>query len=251
MSKNILITGTTSGFGEATALLFAKNGYNTILLARRKERLDSLKDSIAKFGVKAHTICADVRDKKAIFESIESLPKEFKNIEILVNNAGLALGQDKFGDAKMDDLETMVDTNIKGVLYVTKAVLPLMNKGGYIFNIGSVAGNWSYQGSNVYGGTKAFIKQFSLNLRNDIRGSGIRVTNIEPGLCKTEFSLVRFKGDKEKADKVYENTEFITAENIAQIIYSCAILPKNVNINSLEVMATTQTWAGFFHERIN
>lgn len=251
MNKVIFITGATSGFGKATALKFAKNGYDVILLGRREERLKKLKDDILKMGVKAHTICADVRDKEAVFKAIDNLPDEFRKIEILVNNAGLALGQDKFGDAKMDDLETMVDTNIKGVLYITKAVLPLINKGGYIFNIGSVAGNWSYQGSNVYGGTKAFIKQFSLNLRNDIRGSGIRVTNIEPGLCKTEFSLVRFKGDKQKADKVYENTQFITADNIAEIIYSCAILPKNVNINSLEVMTTNQTWAGFFHERVN
>lgn len=251
MNKIIFITGASSGFGEATAREFARHGYDLLLLSRRASRLDTLKKELEHEhkDIIVHTIQADVQDKRAVFESIASLPAAFKHIDILVNNAGLALGQDTFSEADLEDFEVMVDTNIKGVLYVTKAVLPLMGKGGYIFNLGSVAGTYSYAGGNVYGATKAFVRQLSFNLRNDLRGRGIRVTNIEPGLCKTEFSLVRFKGDKKRADAVYENTEFITAENIATIIYNCASLPANVNVNSVEVMATSQTWAGFFFEK--
>lgn len=251
MRKVIFITGATSGFGEAAAREFARHEYDLILLARRENRLSSLKEELVSKhkGIKIHTIKADVRDKKAVEESVATLPEGFKRIDILLNNAGLASGQDKFGEADVEDFEVMVDTNIKGVLYVTKSVLPRINRGGTIFNIGSVAGSYSYVGANVYGATKAFVAQLSMNLRNDLRGTGIRVTNIEPGLCKTEFSLVRFKGNKEKADAVYEGTQFVTAENIATILYNCASLPPNVNINRLEVMATSQTWAGFFFER--
>ena len=165
----------------------------------------------------------------------------------MVNNAGLALGLEGANEANLDDWEIMVNTNIKGLLYVTKAVLPQMKerKSGYIFNIGSIAGNWPYFGANVYGATKAFVKQFSLNLRNDLKGTNIRVTNIEPGFAQTEFSLVRFKGDKQKADSVYENITALSAEDIAKVIFSCVNLPPHVNINNLEVMPTSQTWAGF------
>lgn len=249
MSKTAFITGATSGFGLATAKAFANEGYNLIILGRRAERLDELAKTIE--NVKIHKIAADVRDKKRIFDEVANLPDEFKNIEILVNNAGLALGQERVEEANLDDFETMIDTNIKGLLYVTKAVLPIMSakKSGYIFNIGSVAGNWPYPGGNVYGGTKAFVKQFSLNLRNDIKGSNIRVTNIEPGIAKTEFSLVRFKGDSAKSDAVYDGTKYLTGDDIARIIVDLSKLPAHVNINSLEVMATTQSWAGFTFER--
>jgi len=249
MNKTILITGATSGFGRAMAYKFAQNGWNLILLGRRSERLDEIERELE--GTKIHKIAADIRDKKRIFDEISSLPADFKNIDILVNNAGLALGQERVSEANLDDFETMIDTNIKGLIYATKAVLPIMieRKSGYIFNIGSVAGEWPYPGGNVYGGTKAFVKQFSFNLRNDLKGTNIRVTNIAPGLCKTEFSVVRFKGDVKKADAVYDGTQFVTAENIADIVYSCAMMPQNVNINNLEVMATTQTWAGFAFER--
>lgn len=249
MKKTAFITGATSGFGEAIARAFAKENFNLIILGRRKDRLERLASELNDSEI--HIINVDVRDKEKIFKEIENLPQNFKNIEILVNNAGLALGCEPVEKAGLSDFETMIDTNIKGLVYITKAVLPIMSakKSGYIFNIGSVAGTWPYPGGNVYGATKAFVKQFSLNLRNDIKGSNIRVTNIEPGLCKTEFSLVRFKGDVQKADAMYENTKYITAENIAQIIINCAKLPENVNINSLEVMATTQSWAGFFFER--
>lgn len=251
MAKNIFITGATSGFGRAIAYKFAQNDYNIVLLGRRKERLDEISaDLSAKFGVQTHKICADIRDKTVIFDAVKNLPNELKNIDILVNNAGLALGQERVQDANLDDFETMIDTNIKGLIYTTKALLPsLIATRGYIFNLGSVAGNWPYPGGNVYGGTKAFVRQFSLNLRNDLARTGVRVSNIEPGLCKTEFSIVRFRGDVARADAVYDGTEFISAENIAQIIFSLANLPSNVNVNALEVMASTQTWAGFAFER--
>jgi len=170
---------------------------------------------------------------------------------VLVNNAGLALGLEGVAQTSIEDFETMVDTNIKGFLYSTKAVLPLMiaRKSGYIFNLGSTAGAWPYPGSHVYGASKAFVKQFSRNLRNDIRGTGIRVTEIAPGICKTEFSEVRFGGDKAKADAVYEGVEYITAEDIAQIVLNCLNMPHRVNINVVEAMATQQTWAGLFIEK--
>lgn len=200
--KTALVTGATSGFGEAIARGLAKDGYKVILLGRRQNRLNSLKDELSKFS-KICTLAVDVRDKDAIFEAINSLDGEFKDIDVLVNNAGLALGQEPVNDASLDDFEVMVDTNIKGLLYVTKAVLPVMikNKSGYIFNLGSVAGAWPYPGGNVYGATKAFVKQFSFNLRNDLKGTNIRVTEIAPGIAKTEFSLVRFKGDDKKVTR--------------------------------------------------
>lgn len=249
MNKTVFVTGATSGFGKEIAKTFAKEGYNLIILGRRKEKLQELKEELR--DTKIHLLCVDIRDKETVFKEIKNLPDDFKNIEILINNAGLALGQDKVQDASIEDFETMIDTNIKGLLYVTKAVLPLMieNKNGYIFNLGSVAGTWPYPGGHVYGGTKSFVKQFSFNLRNDLAGTGIRVTNIEPGIAKTEFSLVRFKGDKARADSVYEGTKYISANDIANIILECSKFPKHVNINSLEVMPTTQTWAGFSFER--
>lgn len=247
MKQTAFITGATSGFGEATARALAKEGYKLILLGRREDRLKRLAQELKD----VHVIAADIRDKEKIFSEVANLPEKFKDIEILVNNAGLALGQEKTNDASIEDFETMIDTNIKGLLYVTKAVLPIMTarKSGYIINLGSVAGEWPYPGGNVYGGTKAFVKQFTFNLRNDLQGTGIRVTQIAPGIAKTEFSLVRFKGDAAKADAVYDKTQFITSEDIARIIVDCINLPKHVNINSLEVMATTQTWAGFAFER--
>lgn len=242
------ITGATAGFGEATAYALAKIGYKLVLLGRRIERLQNLAKNL---NTEVLTFQVDVRDKFQVFECVKNLPENFKDIEILVNNAGLALGKDGFNEANLDDFETMIDTNIKGFVYVLKAVLPLMKarNSGYIFTLGSVAGQWTYAGSNVYGASKAFVKQLSLNLRNDLRGSNIRVTEIAPGLAKTEFSLVRFKGDEKKAEIPYENTQYLKAEDIAQIIVNCINLPSHVNINSIEVMATTQTWAGFFFEK--
>ena len=247
MKKTAFVTGATSGFGEAIARRLSQEGYKIVALARREDRLKKLASELGD----THIIVADIRDKEAVFKAVESLPDKFKNIEVLVNNAGLALGQEKTIDAKVEDFETMIDTNVKGLIYSTKAVLPLLYKQekGYIFNLGSTAGSWPYPGSNVYGATKAFVKQFSLNLRNDLVGTNIRVTNIEPGLCKTEFSEVRFKGDKAKADSIYEHTNFITAEDIATILLNCLNMPGSVNINRVEVMANTQTWAGLAIEK--
>lgn len=247
MKNTAFITGATSGFGEAVARILASEGYKLILLARRLDRLENLKKELKNL----HIINADIRDKNAIFKAIDELPEQFRDIEILVNNAGLALGQERVLEANLDDFETMIDTNIKGLLYATKAVLPIMNrrKSGYIFNLGSVAGAWPYPGANVYGATKAFVKQFSLNLRNDVKGSNIRVTEIAPGIAKTEFSVVRFKGDEDKSDSVYNSTQYLKAEDIAKIVLDCINLPKHVNINTLEVMPTTQSWAGFFFEK--
>ena len=249
MSKIVLITGATSGFGEATATVFAKAGYKVIVTGRRKERLLDLKNTLVDCDILP--LCFDVTNKKEVFDAIASLPAEYKNIDILVNNAGLALGLGKANDADLDDWETMVDTNIKGLLYVTKAVLPIMveRKSGYIFNLGSIAGNWPYEGGNVYGATKAFVKQFSLNLRTDLKGTNIRVTNVEPGFSKTEFSDVRFKGDKERADQVYKGTKALDKEDIANAIFSLSQLPAHVNVNRIEMMPTMQTCGGLFVER--
>ena len=247
MKKTAFVTGATSGFGEAIARRLSQEGYKIVALARREDRLKKLASELGD----THIIVADIRDKKAVFDAVDSLPDKFKDIEVLVNNAGLALGQEKTIDAKVEDFEAMIDTNVKGLIYSTKAVLPLLYKQekGYIFNLGSTAGSWPYPGSNVYGATKAFVKQFSLNLRNDLVGTNIRVTNIEPGLCKTEFSEVRFKGDKAKADSIYEHTNFITSEDIATILVNCLNMPGSVNINRVEVMANTQTWAGLAIEK--
>ena len=237
MKKTAFVTGATSGFGEAIARRLSKEGYKIVALARREDRLKKLANELGD----THIIVADIRDKEAVFDAVDSLPDKFKDIEVL----------EKTIDAKVEDFEAMIDTNVKGLIYSTKAVLPLLYKQekGYIFNLGSTAGSWPYPGSNVYGATKAFVKQFSLNLRNDLVGTNIRVTNIEPGLCKTEFSEVRFRGDKAKADSLYENTNFITSEDIATILLNCLNMPESVNINRVEVMANTQTWAGLAIEK--
>lgn len=249
MSRIALITGATSGFGEATAERFVKEGYKVIITGRRRERLDAFKARFPEAEIL--TLCFDVSDKQAVFEMLSSLPDTYKNIDILVNNAGLALGLGRAPEADLQDWETMVDTNIKGLLYVTKAILPGMveRKSGYIFNLGSIAGNWPYEGGNVYGATKAFVKQFSLNLRTDLRGTNIRVTNIEPGFSETEFSDVRFKGDKERAAQVYKGTKALDKEDIANTIFTLSQLPPHVNVNRIEIMPTMQSCGGLFVER--
>ena len=244
MAKTIFITGATSGFGEACARLFAQNGYKLILTGRRSDRLEKLRRDLA---ADTHIITQDVRDKEAVQNDIANLPEGFKDIDVLVNNAGLALGLGPAHEADLDQWETMVDTNIKGLMYCTRYILPGMVEcnQGHIINIGSVAGNWPYPGGNVYGATKAFVKQFSHNLRTDLLGTKIRVTNIEPGLAETEFSVVRFNGDKEKAAKFYEGTEPLTAENIADIVLWVTTQPTHVNINRIEVMPVCQSCGPF------
>ncbi len=242
MAKTILITGATSGFGRASAELFSSNGWRLILTGRRKDRLQELQDKLGKATV--HIAVFDVRDRQQVKAMVKALPQEFQNIDILLNNAGLALGLGPAHEADLDEWETMVDTNIKGLLYMTRQILPMMvARGmGHIINLGSIAASWPYPGGNTYGATKAFVQQFSRNLRTDLQGTGIRVTNIEPGLAESEFSIVRFGGDAEKAAKVYEGTKPLTPVDIAEIIYWTASRPAHVNINVVEVMPVCQSW---------
>ncbi|QWU79907.1 SDR family NAD(P)-dependent oxidoreductase [Campylobacter novaezeelandiae] len=248
--KTALITGASSGFGRASVEALINEGFKVIAIARREERLKLLKE---KFKDKLHIIALDVRDKEKINSELKNLPKEFSDISLLINNAGLALNQDEFDSLSLEDIDTMVDTNIKGFLYIARVIIPILRKqkNAYIFNIGSVAATNPYFGGNVYCGTKAFVRQFSLALRNDLRSSNIKVTNIAPGLCKTEFSEVRFKGDKEKAEQIYKNTKFISADDIAKVIISIINLPEHININEIELMPVTQTWNGFHIEKFS
>lgn len=247
--KTVLVTGATSGFGEALALQLAREGAKLIITGRRKDRLEAL---AKKLGGKTHILSFDVRNNDAVKKAIGSLPAEFATIDVLVNNAGLALGIGSYETQKMEDLEQMVDTNIKGLMYVTHAVLPGMSErnSGHIINIGSVAGIYPYPGGNTYGGTKAFVAQFSLNLRADLLGRNIRVTVIEPGMAETEFSLVRFHGDNAKADAIYDGVKALSAEDVANSIVWCITQPEHVNINRLELMPTQQAFSPFAVNRV-
>ena len=242
--KTIFITGATSGFGESTAKIFNQNGWQTIVTGRRADRLETLAKQL---GKNCLPLSFDVGDRISVEKEIENIPPDFSNITVLCNNAGLALGLEQANNANLDDWDEMVNTNIKGLIYCTRAILPRMvnNNNGHIINLGSVAGSYPYPGGNVYGATKAFVSQFSLNLRADLVDKGIRVTSLEPGLAETEFSIVRFKGDKEKASKVYENTSFIKPEDIGETIYWLATRPKNININRIEIMAGNQAFNPF------
>ncbi len=240
----ILVTGATAGFGESITRRFVQQGHKVIATGRRQERLQELKDEL---GDNVITLQLDVRNRAAIEQAMEQLPPEWRNIDILVNNAGLALGMEPAHKADPDDWETMIDTNNKGLVYMTRAVLPGMveRNRGHIINIGSTAGSWPYAGGNVYGATKAFVRQFSLNLRADLHKTAIRVTDIEPGLVGgTEFSNVRFKGDDGKVEKTYENANALTAEDVTEAVWWVATLPKHVNINTLEMMPVSQSFAG-------
>lgn len=240
----IFVTGATAGFGESITHRFIANGHKVIASGRRAERLKELKDEL---GANLYTVQLDVRNRAAIDEAIAALPAEWRDIDVLVNNAGLALGIEPAHKANIEDWENMIDTNNKGLVYMTRAVLPAMveRNVGHIVNIGSIAGSWPYQGGNVYGATKAFVRQFSLNLRTDLHGTALRVTDIEPGLVGgTEFSNVRFKGDDGRADAVYEGTTALTAEDVTEAVYWVTTLPKHVNINTLEIMPVSQTLAG-------
>ena len=244
LPKTIFITGATSGFGRATAKLFNEKGWQTIITGRRGNRLEELARELGDLSL---PLSFDVSNRQAIKKAIENLPPNFNQISVLCNNAGLALGLEGADEANLDDWDQMVDTNIKGLMYATRNILPLMieNGDGHIINIGSVAGSYPYPGGNVYGGTKAFVSQFSLNLRADLVGKGINVTSLEPGLAETEFSIVRFKGDEEKASQVYKNTKFIKPEDIAETIYWVATRPKNINVNRIEIMAGDQAFNPF------
>ncbi|WP_323015080.1 SDR family NAD(P)-dependent oxidoreductase [Devosia sp.] len=241
----VFITGATSGFGAAAARRYVGAGGKVIATGRRQERLDALQDELGKD--KCHTIALDVRDRAAIEAAIAGLPAEFTGINIVLANAGLALGLQPAAETDIADWETMIETNITGLVYTVRILLPGMiaRGGGQVVTLGSVAGDYPYPGGSVYGASKAFVKQFALNLRSDVQGKNIRVTNIEPGLTETEFSLVRFKGDEAQAAKPYAGTEAMNADDIAESIFWTTTLPAHVNVNRLQLMATTQAFAPF------
>jgi 3-hydroxy acid dehydrogenase/malonic semialdehyde reductase len=248
MNKTIMITGATSGFGRATAIKFAKNGYNIIITGRRTDRLNKLKNKLISFGkIKVLSLTFDVRNRDEVASVIMNLPEEWKTIDILVNNAGLAVGLEHIDNGFIDDWERMIDTNVKGLLYITRAVAPLMvaREQGHIINIGSIAGKDVYENGNVYCATKSAVDSLSKSMRIDLLKHNIKVTHIAPGMAKTEFSLVRFKGDEEKAKTVYKGIEALKEEDIAEVIYYCATLPPHVCINDLVITPTAQ--AGVNH----
>ena len=244
MINTVFVTGASSGFGAAVARRFAADGARVIASARRVERLEAL---TSEFGARILPLALDVRDRPAVAAAVAALPAEFAAVDVLVNNAGLALGLNPAQDADLDDWDQMIDTNCKGLVYCTRAILPGMvaRRRGHVINLGSVAGTYPYPGGNVYGGTKAFVHEFSLNLRSDLHGTGVRVTCVEPGMADTEFSLVRFSGDKGKADNVYTGMQPMTADDIAESIHWAATMPQHVNVNTIELMATAQSFAPF------
>ncbi|MFN6388702.1 MAG: SDR family NAD(P)-dependent oxidoreductase [Bacteroidota bacterium] len=251
MSKTILITGATSGFGEAMAHVFAAAGNKLIVTGRNESVLAKLKETlVSKHNATVHTLCFDVQHKEAVFAAINSIPVAFKNIDVLINNAGLALGRDAFQDANLDDWETMIDTNVKGLLYVSKAVLPLLiqNKKAHIFNIGSTAGVEVYKEGNVYCASKHAVAAISKSMRIDLLPQHIKVTAIHPGAAETNFSNTRFKGDGAKAAAVYEGYKALEAVDVANVAYYVTTLPDHVCINELVVTCTSQANSFYLHK---
>ncbi|SIS39623.1 NADP-dependent 3-hydroxy acid dehydrogenase YdfG [Zobellia uliginosa] len=244
MNKTVLITGATSGIGRATAILFAVQGFRLVLCGRRQERLDALEVELGK-NCEVHTLNFDVRDKDAVFEAIGSLPKEFSQIDILVNNAGNAHGLDPIDEGNIDDWDAMIDINVKGLLYVSKAIIPNMveRRSGHIINIGSTAGKEVYPKGNVYCASKHAVDALTKGMRMDLNPYGIKVGSINPGAVETEFSNVRFKGDDDKADSVYEGFDPLLPQDIAEIIHFVVTRPYHVNIADLVVMPTAQASA--------
>jgi 3-hydroxy acid dehydrogenase/malonic semialdehyde reductase len=252
MPKIAFITGATSGFGKACAEKFAAHGYDLILNGRRTDRLEALQMQLEnKFNIAILPLPFDVRDEKAVFSAIQNLPEDWQSIDVLINNAGLALGRDFFDEANVDDWNLMVDTNIKGFMYVARAVAPLMvkRKSGHIINMGSVAGKQLYEKGNVYCATKFAVDALSQGMRIDLLKHGIKVTAIHPGAAETEFSEVRFKGDKETAKKMYDGLTPLTAEDVADVIYYCTTLPPHVCLNDLVITCTQQANAVYFNRR--
>ena len=242
MKKIALITGATSGIGEACAQQFAKNGYDLILTGRNREKLEQLKDYLSNEKVDVLLLCFDVRDRKAAIAAIESLDERWQKIDVLVNNAGLALGLDAEFSGDMDDWETMIDTNIKGLLTMTRLVVPGMvdRNHGHVINIGSVAGDVAYANGNVYCATKAAVKTISDGLRVDLVNTAVRVTTVKPGLVETNFSVVRFHGDQDRADTVYNGIQPLTGQDIADVVMYAANAPEHVQIAEVLVLATHQ-----------
>lgn len=252
MNKIAFITGASAGIGEATAQILASNGYHLILNARRKDRIEKLANDLKnQFGVNCHCLVFDVRLHTEVKNAIESLPPEWQNIDVLVNNAGLASGLAPIFDGDLNDWEAMIDTNVKGLLYVSKYVLPILkNKGsGHIINIGSIAGKEVYANGNVYCATKHAVDALSKGMRIELAPFGVKVTAIHPGAVETEFSIVRFHGDEEKAKKVYEGFENLVAADIAEAIWFCVNRPFRVNINELIIMPTAQPIASIINRK--
>jgi 3-hydroxy acid dehydrogenase / malonic semialdehyde reductase len=247
MSKDKIafVTGASTGFGAAIARRFAAEGARVIASARRVDKLKALADEL---GDRVLPLELDVQDREAVYAAVESLPAEFADIDVLVNNAGLALGLEPAHRADLDEWERMIDTNCRGLVTCTRAILPgMVSRGtGHVINIGSVAGTYPYPGGNVYGATKAFVHQFSLNLRSDLHGTGVRVTCVEPGMVGgTEFSKVRFSGDDSKADAVYEGLQALTPQDIAESVHWVTAQPPHVNINTIELMPVAQSFGPF------
>ena len=248
-----MITGATSGIGLACAEKFAANGDNLILTGRRADRLKTISDELKeKYGIKVEILNFDVRDKNAVFTSVGALAEKWMKIDVLVNNAGLAVGLSTIQNGEVDDWERMIDTNVKGLLYVTRAVLPGMvsRRSGHIINIGSIAGKEVYPNGNVYCGTKHAVDALTKAIRIDTVQAGIKVTQIAPGAVETEFSIVRFKGDKDKADSVYNGFEPLHPKDIADTVYYVSALPVHVNINDVVIMPTAQASASILNKEL-
>jgi 3-hydroxy acid dehydrogenase/malonic semialdehyde reductase len=245
----VLVTGATAGFGEATAERFARDGARLVVAGRRAERLEALAKRLSATA-SVHPLPLDVRDRAAVEKALSTLPADFARIDVLVNNAGLALGLEPAHRASLDEWEQMIDTNNRGLVVVTRQVIPgMVERGrGHVVNVGSVAGTYPYPGGNVYGATKAFVHQFSLNLRADLVGSGVRVTCVEPGMADTEFSLVRF-GDADKAKAVYQGVAPLVGADVADAIHWVVTRPPHVNVNVLELMPEQQAFAPFAVKR--
>ncbi len=244
MTRTILITGATSGFGAAAVRRFLADGWRVIATGRRAERLQQLVDAHGSECL--HPLAFDIRDADAMRTALDALPDDFRGIDVLVNNAGLALGTAPAQQASLEQWRQMIDTNVTALATLTHALLPaLIERRGAVINISSIAGSYPYPGGNVYGGTKAFVTQFSLGLRSDLHGTGVRVTSIEPGMAETEFTLVRTGGDHAASDRLYGGATPMTAADIADVIFYVATLPPHLNINRLEIMPVTQSFAGF------
>lgn len=241
MTKTVLITGATSGFGRAAAKQFYNAGWKVIGTGRRTERLDELK---AELGDRFFGISFDIADNEAMTAALESLPEAFRSIDVLVNNAGLALGTAPVPNASLEDWNRMIDTNIKGLVTITHKLLPeIIAQKGTIINVSSITAHYPYPGSNVYGGTKAFVHQFSFGLRSDLHGTGVRVSLIEPGMAESEFTVVRNGGDAGAAENFYKGANPLTPEDVAESIFWAANQPPHVNINVIELMPVSQSWA--------
>jgi 3-hydroxy acid dehydrogenase / malonic semialdehyde reductase len=239
-----LVTGAGSGIGEACAVALSQAGARLVLAGRRRERLEAV---AARLRTPSHLVELDVRSRRDVESSLSALPADFAEVDLLVNNAGLGLGLEPVHEASLDDWEAMIDTNCKGLVYVTRALLPGMvrRNRGHVVNIGSVAATYPYPGGNVYGATKAFVHQLSQNMKADLVGTRVRVTDVQPGMVETDFSLVRFKGDAARASKVYEGMEALTPEDIADIVLWCVTRPARVNVNVVEVMPADQGFGPF------